>query len=145
MLVAFLVALITLVLFGLTLPAVIRRMRLESISPVEKRDSMTALLRRVGELASDALGPLEEQAIDGERLDPALVEQLKERVLPRVLAAVRQPEEESAVRDQSMIIQRRYLDAMREALTMERTIGAYSSETFREVEALLDSMEQRFR
>ena len=40
-----------------------------------------------------------------------------------------------------MILQRRYLDAMRDALSTERSIGAYSSETYRQVEALLDSLE----
>lgn len=42
------------------------------------------------------------------------------------------------------IVQRRYLDAMRDALVAERSIGAYSSETYRQVEALLDSLEHRF-
>ncbi len=43
-----------------------------------------------------------------------------------------------------MILQRRYLDAMRDALSTERSIGAYSTETYRQVESLLDVLEQRF-
>ena len=42
------------------------------------------------------------------------------------------------------IVQRRYLDAMRDALVAERSIGAYSSETYRQVEALLDGLEHCF-
>lgn len=142
---AFLVALITLVLFGLTLPAVIRKLDFESESSEDKRDAVQALLRRVGETAVDSLGPLEEQTIDGEPVDPELAATMKERVLPRLISGVR---EARGVRpdtlEQTLIIQRRYLDAMRDALSSERGIGAYSSETYRQVEALLDSMEQRF-
>ncbi len=50
---AFLVALITLVLFGLTLPVVIRRMHFESESAEDKRDAVQALLQQVGETAID--------------------------------------------------------------------------------------------
>ena len=41
--------------------------------------------------------------------------------------------------------QGRYLDAMRDALVSERSIGAYSSATYRAVESLLDGLEQRSR
>lgn len=45
--------------------------------------------------------------------------------------------------EQTPILQQRYLAAMRDALAHERGIGAYSSETYRQVEALLDSLEHR--
>jgi CPA1 family monovalent cation:H+ antiporter len=48
-------------------------------------------------------------------------------------------------RDQLEIVQRRYLDAMRDALTSERAIGVYSSQTYRHVEGMLDTMEYRLR
>nr|WP_202893663.1 sodium:proton antiporter [Kribbella italica] len=143
---AFLVALITLVLFGLTLPMVIARMNFRPESADDKRDSVQALLRQVGESAIDALGPLEEQTVDGEPLDPDLVSTMKERIVPRLVAGTR---ELRAARpdshEQMLIVQRRYLDAMRDALSTERSIGAYSSESYRQVESLLDSVEQRFK
>ncbi|MEV6286105.1 sodium:proton antiporter [Kribbella sp. NPDC051770] len=143
---AFLVALITLVLFGLTLPTVIARMNFRPESAEDKRDSVQALLRRVGESAIDTLGPLEEQTVDGEPLDPELVSTMKERIVPRLVAGTRDLRETRAdAHEQMMIVQRRYLDAMREALGAERGIGAYSSETYRQVESLLDTVEQRFR
>lgn len=142
---AFLVALITLVLFGLTLPPVIRRMRFESESTEDRKNAAQALLRQVGEAAVDTIGPLEDQTIDGERIDPELASSLKDRVLPRLLAGVRdQRDTKPDVIEQTMIIQRRYLEAMREALASERGIGAYSSQTYRQVEAMLDGFEQRF-
>ncbi|HRD61158.1 MAG TPA: sodium:proton antiporter [Nocardioides sp.] len=141
---AFLVALITLVLFGLTLPAVIGRMGFRLESAEEKHDSVQALLRQIGESAIDTVGPVEEQTIDGEPIDPQLAAAMKERVLPRVLAGLREARgARPDTIEQTMIIQRRYLDAMRDSLATERSIGAYSSATYRQVEALLDSVEQR--
>lgn len=141
---AFLVALITLVLFGLTLPAVIRRMHFESESTEDKQDAVHALLRQISELAIDELGPLEEQTIDGEPIDAELVSSLRERVLPRMLSGLGQVREtKPGAIEQTLILQRRYLDAMRDGLAGERSVGAYSSETYRRVEALLDSLEQR--
>ncbi|MEV5967595.1 sodium:proton antiporter [Kribbella sp. NPDC051952] len=143
---AFLVALITLVLFGLSLPAVIARMNFRSEDAADKRDSVQALLRQVGESAIDTLGPLEEQTVDGEPIDPDVVSAMKDRVVPRIVSASQQTREArpDAI-EQTLVLQRRYLDAMREALVAERSIGAYSSETYRQVESLLDSLEQRFR
>ncbi|MEV8376039.1 sodium:proton antiporter [Kribbella sp. NPDC056861] len=142
---AFLVALITLVLFGLTLPLVIAKLKLRSESAEDKRDSVQALLRRVGEDAIDTLGPLEEQTVGGEPLDPELVSTMKDRIVPRIVAASGQfRDTKPDSHEQILIVQRRYLDAMREALGTERSIGAYSSATYRQVEALLDTIEQRF-
>ncbi|MGH3352125.1 MAG: cation:proton antiporter [Nocardioides sp.] len=141
---AFLVALITLVLFGLTLPAVIRRMRFSPESAEDRHDAFRSLLRHVGESAIDELGPLESQTIDGEPIDPKLVTKLKDRILPQVLAGVREaPRFRPAVKEQTLILQSRYLEAMRAALASERSIGAYSSHTYRKVEAMLDDMEKR--
>lgn len=143
---AFLVALITLVLFGLTLPSLITRLRFRPESAEERRTSVQGLLQQIGESAMDTVGPLEEQTIDGEPVDPELVEQMKERFLPRIVTGATQPPREAARPgsiEQTMILQRRYLDAMRDALNTERSIGAYSSATYRQVEALLDAIEQR--
>ncbi|MFI5624366.1 cation:proton antiporter [Nocardioides sp. NPDC051685] len=141
---AFLVALITLVLFGLTLPALIRRLRFSPESAKDRHDAFRSLLQQVGESAVDSLGPLESQTIDGEPIDPKLVTKLKDRILPRVLAGVREaPRLRPAALEQTMILQMRYLDAMREALAAERSIGAYSSHIYARVESILDDMEKR--
>lgn len=143
-LVAFLVALVTLVAFGLTLPALIGRLRFRTVSEEERRDAVQALLRQIGESAVDTLGPLEEQTIDGEPVDPALAAELRDRILPRIVSATARPEEARPnALEQTLILQRRYLEAMREALATERSIGAHRSETYRQVEALLDALEQR--
>lgn len=141
---AFLVALVSLVLFGLTLPALIRRMGFRTESAQEKRDAATSLLQTITESAVETVGPFEEQTVDGEPLDPALADALEHKFLPRLLSGAQQaPDVERGSVEQLMLVQHRYLDAMRDALAAERSIGAYSSGTYRRVEALLDSMEQR--
>ncbi|GGL33450.1 sodium:proton antiporter [Phycicoccus endophyticus] len=140
---AFLVALVTLVLFGLTLPWLIARMDFRSADGVERRDAVQALLRQVGESAVDAVGPVEEQTIDGEPVDPALASRLREEVLPRLLAGAGHLDEHPGAVEQMLILQRRYLDAMRDALLTERDIGAYPSDTYKRVEAMLDTVEHR--
>lgn len=141
---AFLVALVTLMLFGLTLPTVISRLHFRPVNAEQHRNGVFELLRQVGETAVDTLGPLEEQEVEGEPVDPEVAAQLRDRILPRILAAVQEPRPaHPAAVDQSLALQRRYLDAMRDALAAERSIGAYSSATYRQVEALLDSVEMR--
>ncbi|MFC9691472.1 cation:proton antiporter [Kribbella sp. NPDC056951] len=143
---AFLVALFTLVVFGLTLPWVIARMKFQSESREDKRDATQALLRRIGESAIDAMGPLEEQVVEGEPLDPELVATMKERIIPRLVSASRQaPAAKPDSFEQMAVVQRRYLDAMRDALGAERSIGAFSSDTYKQVEALIDTIEYRFK
>jgi CPA1 family monovalent cation:H+ antiporter len=143
---AYLVALITLIVFGLTLPVVIEKMHFPTEDDADRRDAVGELMSRIGAEAIDVLGPLEEQRIDGEPLDPAVVVSLQEQVLPRLVAG------QSAAREvapdtveQSLVIQQRYLDAMREALDDERRIGVYSTATYRSVQSMLDMFEGRFQ
>lgn len=142
--VAFLVALITLVLFGLTLPGVIRRLGFTVRTPEEKRNDLVALMHQVGVDATDAVGPLDEQTVDGQPLDPWVVADLTNRVLPRILSITETaPVTSPDLTDQAVTVQRRYLEAMREGLLRERSIGAYSSHTFHQAEQILDRLEQR--
>ncbi|GAA3095925.1 CPA1 family monovalent cation:H+ antiporter [Kribbella aluminosa] len=142
---AFIVALITLVLFGISLPAVIAKLRFRPESAEDKRDSVQELMRLIGESAIDAVGPLEDQTVEGEPLDPDVVHTLKDRIVPRLVSGTRQLRDTKPdTREQMEAIQRRYLDAMREALSTERSVGAYSSETYRQVQRFLDTVEQRF-
>jgi CPA1 family monovalent cation:H+ antiporter len=76
-------------------------------------------------------------------IDPEAVSALKERILPRLVSGSRQLRDTKPdIREQTAV--RRYLDAMRSALEAERSIGAYSSDTYRSVQGVLDTFEQRF-
>ena len=142
--VAVLVAVVTLMLFGITLPPLIRRLDLQTSSPERQRGDFYALMKQLSAATIDQLGPMEEIEIDGERLDPDLVASLKQRFLPILLGHIQQLRKaKPGIRERSLLVQRLYLDAMREALLDERSIGTYSSETYATAEALLDREEQR--
>lgn len=143
-LVAFLVAVTTLLGFGGTLPWVIRRMDLSDASPQERREETTALLRSLFDTAAERLGPIGEQQVDGEPVDPQAVERVVTHLAP-VLSGKAQEHAEARpdVRAQMLVLQRRYLEAMRDALAEERAVGAYRTETFTAVQHLLDQQETR--
>lgn len=142
-LVAFLVATATLIAFGASLPWVIRRAEFEERSPEERREEVTGLMQAIMEAATERIGPLQAQTIDGEPIDPGLAEQLSQRFAPMLVARGDQrPPPRPGVREQSMVVQRRYIDAMRQALNEERSIGVYRTATFSTAESILDGQER---
>lgn len=52
-----------------------------------------------------------------------------------------QPVSESGARERMVELQRRYLDAMREALVEEQSIGAFRTETYARIQLMLDRQE----
>lgn len=144
-LIAFAVAVITLIGFGGTLPWVIRRLELEEESPHDKRAEVTSLLRSMLDTVTEELGPLADQTVDGEQIDPEIADRIVSRLVPMFAepAEGAPPPPSPAKRQQAQVLMRRYLDAMRDALHEEQSIGAYRTETFTLVRNLLDSMEYR--
>lgn len=143
-LIAFSVAVITLIGFGGTLPWVIRRLDLEQVSAQDKRAEVNSLLRSLLDTVSDELGPLSEQLVDGDPIDPEVAEKMADRLAPMLAPPPESAAEPSPVhRQQAQVLMRRYLDAMRGALEAEQSIGAYRTETFTSARKLLDGMEYR--
>lgn len=143
-LVAFAVAVITLIGFGGTLPALIRRLHLEDDPAEDKRTEMTSLLQSLLTTATDRLGPIAEQTIDGERIDPQVAERMMNRIAPMFAGRTEPggpPSPDS--RRQAQVLLRRYLDALRDALNDEQSIGAYRTDTFTAARDLLDAVEYR--
>lgn len=142
--VAVLVAVATLVVFGLTLPVIIRRLHLQSASPEKERGEFFSLMKTLSQATIEQLGPLEELEIDGEPIDPALATSLKQRFLPILFGKIQDLRKSSpGLREKSALVQRLYLDTMREALLDERSIGGYSSKAYAAAEEVLDREEQR--
>lgn len=143
-LVAFLVAVASLVLFGGTLPWMIARLEFKRRSPGDRRAELTSLMESVTTDVVDQLGPLAEQEVDGEPIDPELADRVAQRFAPIVMANRQQaPPAPPDAREKGLVLQRRYLDAYREALLEERSIGAYRTETLEAAQAMLDREEQR--
>lgn len=142
--VGLLVAIITLVLFGLTLPAIIRRLGLVDDPPEEHESEFFTLMRHLAAATQAEVGPLEEVEIDGERIDPELAKMLSERFTPILMGRLhKMRQRKPGIRQQSLSVQKMYLDVMRDELIIERSIGAYSSEAYAQAEAYLDREEQR--
>ncbi|CAM3197704.1 sodium:proton antiporter [Nocardioides dubius] len=142
--VAVLVAVATLVVFGLTLPFLIHALALESVSPEDERDEFFGLMKQLAAATTEQLGPMEQLEVDGTPLEPELVESLKQRFLPILLGHIQSLRQtKPGLRERSLLIQHLYLDTMRDMLMQERSIGAYSSAAYARAEALLDREEQR--
>lgn len=140
-LVAFLVAVVSLIGFGGTLPFVIRRLHLPEVSDEERHNELAALMEGLVESASDRLGAAEEITIDGEPVDPAVLEKFRSRVAPLLVRPTAQEAPSRAHRDQVAELQRQYLAALRDALHHERSIGAYRTETYARAQTMIDKLE----
>lgn len=143
-LVAFCVSVMTLVIYGGTLPILIRRLGLTARPARKRHAELQQLMMQLGERTVETVGPMSEITVDGEKLDPDSVEWLRLRFLPLLKGASadlksRKPDSW----ERSMIVQRRYLAAMQEALWEERSIGAYSSGAYAAAQAFLDREERR--
>lgn len=143
-LIAFLVAATTLLGFGSTLPAVIRRMHFTGPSREDKREELMSLMQSAVQSAVDELGPLKDQTIDGTPIDPQLAERTLQRLTP-LLSGKREdrPRPSPDTRDRLADLQRRYLDAIRSAILQEQSIGSYRTDTYTLALALLDAQQSR--
>ena len=142
-LVAFVVAVGTLIGFGATLPAVIRWARFEDASAEDKRGEFQSLFNSVTETAAEELGPLEDQRIDGQPLTAAVMERIRSFVGPLTRSVARTTSTSTGDRDQMSTMLRRYVDALRTALLDERAIGNYRADAYLQVQSLIDQMERR--
>lgn len=142
--VAFLTAVVSLLLYGGTLPLVIRRLRVQGSDPGTERSEVEALMADLSEAAVASVGSPEELVIDGHKLDPELLAEVTARF--RKLREARPAPagtSELTSGQQLYVVRRAYIDAMREALHEERAVGAYSTAALTKAEQALDAEELR--
>ncbi|WP_024355321.1 cation:proton antiporter [Leucobacter chironomi] len=167
---AFAVAVITLLLHGLTLPAFIRKLWPDGAGTGQEKKELISLSRDLYEAADEAIDEaIDEQAREDERaretehdprppLDPRLQEQTdiavqrarassRSALLPLAAAAAPTlPVETQGAEHPAQTYQRLVrlaLEAQRETLLEERAIGRYSSQAIRAAELALDAYETR--
>ena len=161
--IAFLVAVITLLLHGLTLPALIHRLKPAGPTRNDRKQELVSLYQDLVEEGSTALEGALEREHERSEQDPEHHEP-SEFTVKRARASVREslaplafsmtmtqttstPTEKSArMADEALSylrLARVVLDAQRAALLEERAIGQYSSETLRAAESALDAHELR--
>ena len=151
-LVAFFVAVATLMLHGLTLPTVIRLLQPNSRSTDARRaelQSMSADLIEVGVETAQELLSTETDAEDetSQKLRERLLHSAKASVMPIMFALPRDVDESDPHSAQSkyLRIANQILEAQKSLLIEERAIGRYSSTTLKNAQQALDQYEIQLR
>lgn len=145
-LVAFTVAVGTLVLFTPSLPPVIKKMDFAEATPEDQRSELSTLLQALVSTTSERLGPLDQLRIDGEPIDPLVAERFRQRFSALLSAGAREGDQQPTAEqlDQSRALQRLWLEELKESLDEERAIGAYDTTTLRQAQRTIDAIETRF-
>lgn len=157
-LVAFFAAIITLLLHGLTLPSLIRKLRPQGPSASDQSQELISLYQDLVEVGDVALESAIEHEIHDAKLEPDRKppsEAVKDRARSSVhnsiasLAFAAPQLDPNTVSDQEadtrcyMRLAHAALDAQRKTLLEERAIGQYSSQALRAAEEALDRHEMR--
>jgi CPA1 family monovalent cation:H+ antiporter len=145
-LVAFTVAVVTLLGFGGTLPLVIRATRIPAADAEEFRDELAELMRTVTTSSLRVLNDPEQVRVGGRDADPGVLAALRERYDRSAEDAEEdeQTQEESwDQRRQYIVLRRRMRQAAREELLDARATGNYSSRAITAAQDLLDIEDAR--
>ncbi|GAA3193817.1 sodium:proton antiporter [Actinocorallia longicatena] len=141
-LIAFVVAVTTLLAQGLTLPRVIRAVKVPGDDTGADRAEYQELLRRLGAVAGEILdGPS-----TGERFDPAVVERVREDTAASVPPeGEERPPPDADLREQYLTLVLEVLGAEQIELLSVRDLGLYSSRTLTFAQDVLDRELARFQ
>ncbi|NYE38087.1 CPA1 family monovalent cation:H+ antiporter [Nocardioides cavernae] len=141
--VAFVVAVVSLLVYGGTLPLLIRRLGVSGVDPDRERAEVAELFGDITTTAAAALGPLDQIVIDGQPIDRDLAEQQLawlERVEEHRAGGTPEALTQQA---QRLLLHREFISLMREALHEERAIGAYSTGALARASSMIDAQELR--
>lgn len=139
-LIAFLVATTTLLLQGLTLPAVIRLVKVPGDDPQRLREDYRRLIDDLTGVAAELLNDPALADEDGRPYDPRAVERVRadSRVPEPGAEPVDTPEVDAGVKRQYTRLRLRVLEAESRRLLAARSIGDYSSEALTHAQFALD-------
>ncbi len=148
-LIAFTVALVTLLGQGGTLPLVIRLLNVSGSDAAADRRELAGLLEEISEAGLAVLEHPESQAGRGEQIDPAVVERVRQDTMLRVEAEwervdIHENEErQTGPHQQYRALRALVLDAERQALLEARSRGNYPSRVLSRAQVMLDFDESR--
>jgi len=149
-LIAFTVAIVTLMLQGLTLPWVIRLTGIRGTDREADRRELATLLDEIGEAGIGVLDNPNFTLPEGEVIDTAVIERVRADTLISAESAWERAEHGAGVDGLTHSPQRQYralrrevLQAEREALLEARETGSYSSRILSRAQAMLDLEETR--
>lgn len=149
-LIAFTVALVTLLLQGGTLPLVIRLVKIQGADRVADRRELATLLDEMSEAGLEALDEPSFELPDGQTVDPEILERVRTDTLLATQTAWERAEhaddEDGILRSphqQYRALRREVLTAERDVLLDARSRGAYPSRILERAQSLLDQEESR--
>jgi CPA1 family monovalent cation:H+ antiporter len=146
-LIAFTVAVITIVLQGGTLPWLIRVLKVEGIDATQDSKELAGLLETISEAGLEALDDVESDAGADAPIDPDVLERVRQTTFLRTDAAWERTRSQRASHErphqQFRELRLRVVAAERERLLVLRAQGTYSSRVLTEAQALLDLEETR--
>ncbi len=144
LLIAFTVAIASLLVQGGTLPLLIRTLGITGHDQAADREELSTL---VAEMTGIGLAVLDNPAVaqdDGRRFDPEVVERVRSARSLRAESLSESPDENAAgPQEQYRALRLRVLQAERAALLEARSTGSYSSRVVERAQHLLDSEEFR--
>nr|WP_209905420.1 sodium:proton antiporter [Brachybacterium sacelli] len=144
LLVAFVVALVTLVGQGGTLPLLIRLLGVRGTDEEKARRELSLLLTEVNEAAvGQVLANPELRRRDGTPFDPAVLEKARQ-MHERMSDPERRAHDEDPSRAQYPELMQLLLDAQQDALNEARSTGSYDSVTIKRAQKQLDQGSVRF-
>lgn len=144
-LVAFTVAVVTLLGFGGTLPLVIRLTGIQGTDRSARRDEVRELLDQVNRSSLRVLDDDDLRRVQGEEPDPQVLESLRSRYGYRSESDDTDAESapDDGIRDQFLVLRRRMRQAAREELLDARSVGRYSTRAIRTAQEILDLSDAR--
>jgi NhaP-type Na+/H+ or K+/H+ antiporter len=142
-LIAFVVAIVTLLLQGGSLPLVIRLSRVGGTDQEAATAELAGLVEEISTVGVAALDDPQLQTDDGEPFDPAVVDRVRTTSLIRVESAAERTDAGVGPHEQYRQLRRRVLDAERDALLDARATGSYPSEVLARAQRMLDVEESR--
>lgn len=142
--IAFTVAVLTLLVFGGTLPLVIRLLGVQSDGQDAYQRELHGLLDHVNAASLSLLQDPTRTTVGGRPADPRVLELLRDR-FTRLDTSDEQPAgpSETGLREQLVVLRRRMRDAAREELQDARAVGAYSSRAISTAQDLYDLADAR--
>ncbi|MEU2283007.1 cation:proton antiporter [Streptomyces sp. NPDC013178] len=147
-LIAFVVAATTLLLQGLTLPAVIRRVKVPADDPQQLRSDMKHLMAELAEAARGVLDDPQLRRADGYVYDTQVLDQARaDSRIPGSNSEQTQeaPDEQADLREQYLDLRLRVLAAESECLLAMRETGTYSSAALKRAQHGLDIESSRLQ
>lgn len=147
-LIAFVVAIVSLLAQGGTLPWIIRLTGVRGTDAAADTRELASLLDEIGEAADRAIDDADIDLPEGQSVDPEVVQRIRDDI--GVLAestweraAIREGRSPVGPHAQYGLLLRIAIDAQREALLEARSKGAYPSRVLGRAQALLDQEEAR--